>query len=96
MAGPWRASEDAHRSLKPLTLSPAFQLAHCAAQRSVMETIMGRRIREWRLAELIDNPALALALATQGLDRRSVALLLETAEGERQREVSRPEEPIPE
>ncbi len=55
---------------------------------------MGKRQKEYRLAELLDHPALSLALASQGMERRSVALLLEAGGAARDREIDRVEEPV--
>ncbi len=52
------------------------------------------RQKEYRLAELFDNPALSLALAHRGMERRSVALLLELEGAARDRETDRIEEPM--
>ncbi|HEY3909743.1 MAG TPA: hypothetical protein VGM07_07620 [Stellaceae bacterium] len=46
------------------------------------------------MAQLLDHPVLTMALTSQGMERRSVDLLLETAAGDREREIPRPEEPI--
>lgn len=50
--------------------------------------------KEYRLAQLVDDPVLGLALAIQGMERRSIELLLEAAGGDHGREHSPPEEPI--
>lgn len=55
---------------------------------------MWRAVKEYRLAQLLDDPVLGLALASQGMERRSIELLLETAGGDRARQQCRPEEPI--
>lgn len=55
---------------------------------------MWKRQKEYRLAELLDQPALSLALASQGMERRSVALLLEAEGAARDREAERVDEPI--
>ena len=52
------------------------------------------RQKEYRLAELIDDPALGLELTIQGMERRSVALLLEEEGAVRDREIDRVEEPV--
>ena len=38
---------------------------------------MRRQPREYDLAELIDNPGLGLAMEYEGVDRRTIELLLE-------------------
>jgi hypothetical protein len=54
---------------------------------------MWRRQKEYLLAELLDHPVLTLALASMGMEHRSVALLLEQAH-DCDREPSRPEGPV--
>ncbi len=55
---------------------------------------MWRQEKEYHLAQLLDDPVLGLALAIQGMERRSMELLLEAAGGDHVREHSRTEEPI--
>ena len=52
-------------------------------QNSGMEEEVAKREREYSLAELLDNPAVGLALMLAGLDRRSLDLV---REGERRDE----------
>jgi hypothetical protein len=42
-----------------------------------LEGAMRRQPREYDLAELIDNPGLGLAMEYDGVDRRTIELLLE-------------------
>ncbi|MGA8551616.1 MAG: hypothetical protein WB678_15415 [Stellaceae bacterium] len=71
-----------------------IEQASAMGSRSRPEDDMWKRQKEYRLAELLDHPALSLALASQGMERRSVALLLEAEGAARDREIDRVEEPI--
>lgn len=55
---------------------------------------MWRRQKEYLLAELLDHPALTLALASRGMERRSVALLLDAAGADGDRAGCRVDAPI--
>jgi hypothetical protein len=55
---------------------------------------MWKRETEYRLAELVDQPALTLALTSKGMERRSIELLLDAAGAGRDRELCRLDEPI--
>ena len=52
---------------------------------------MSTQPKEYSLAQLLEHPALSLALAGDGIDRRSLELLLE---GERRPERAAPDEPM--
>ena len=55
---------------------------------------MWKQEKEYVLAELLDHPVLTLALASAGMERRSVTLLLEMVDDDRDREASRIAEPV--
>ena len=55
---------------------------------------MWRQEKEYHLAQLLEDPVLGLALASQGMERRSMELLLEAACGDHTPEPGRPEQPI--
>lgn len=55
---------------------------------------MWKQKREYDLAELLDHPVLTLALASAGMERRSIKLLFEVVNDDSARETSRIEEPI--
>jgi hypothetical protein len=55
---------------------------------------MWQREKEYFISELLDHPALTLMLSGEGLDRRSVELLLETGGDERDCEPCRIDQPI--
>jgi len=46
------------------------------------------------LAELLDHPVLTLALASAGMESRSITLLLEVVYADLDRDASRIEEPV--
>jgi hypothetical protein len=55
---------------------------------------MWKQEKEYVLAELLDHPVLTLALASAGMERRSITLLLEAVDADRDRGASRIEEPV--
>ncbi len=98
--GPMSLPEGCHMKrgiyfkLNPLAQRASSPVSAARCGRSATETIMWRAEKEYRVAQLLDDPVLGLALASRGMERRSIELLLETASGDRAREHCRPEEPI--
>jgi hypothetical protein len=70
-------------------------LAVVAARgRSATEVIMWKQEKEYLLAELLDHPALTLALAREGMERQSIELLLDVAGADDDRKICRVDEPV--
>ncbi len=55
---------------------------------------MWKQRKEYLLAELLDHPALTLALAREGMERQSIELLLDAAGAASERELCRVDEPV--
>jgi hypothetical protein len=55
---------------------------------------MWRKQHEYSLAQLLDHPVLGLVMKSQGMDRRSVELLLEAGEDERDRGTGEATQPL--
>jgi len=55
---------------------------------------MRKHEKEYLLAELLDHPALTLALAREGMERQSIELLLDSAGADGEREICRVDEPV--
>jgi len=75
-------------------LTPNYSAMVAARGRSETEVIMWKQQKGYRLAELLDHPALTLALAREGMERQSIELLLDAAGADDDREMCRVDEPV--
>ncbi len=55
---------------------------------------MGTQPKEYSLAELLEHPALGLAMACDGIDRQSLELLLDAGQAPHRPKPTVPDEPI--
>lgn len=66
-----------------------FPVRSCRrAAGGVTEGIMGDQPKEYSIAELIDHPGLGWVMTAEGIDRRSLELILDRPIGDRRRPYS--------